>query len=255
MSLLSQCKIVQSLPRYMVIEELSKSFGIREFYLLIDDLCEMRDKQNIAAVSIELDDKWANEKAAVVRLEEAGLTVQSVRKSFERGLKAWKGASEQAKKLGLKSLNNLSEHTFCSAWQKTMEGSLNAPGSFSVKDGLFEGLKEELGESYKDSCLTAFLGDDCIGVAVPHIEPGTRDEGRLFYFGILPEFRSEGLGNLLHERSLDTLKALGAATYIGTTDAANEPMQRIFEKNGCRYTYEKTTYKWQRRDNNGSKII
>jgi len=38
---------------------------------------------------------------------------------------------------------------------------------------------------------------------MPHIEPGTSEEGRLFYFGIIPSERGKGKSKLLHKQALE----------------------------------------------------
>jgi len=41
-----------------------------------------------------------------------------------------------------------------------------------------------------------------IGITNAHIELGTVDEGRLFYFEILPKQRGKSKGRILHKHSL-----------------------------------------------------
>ncbi|MFG6496491.1 GNAT family N-acetyltransferase [Fictibacillus sp. UD] len=81
-----------------------------------------------------------------------------------------------------------------------------------------------------------------VAVCIPHIEPGTRNEGRLFYFGVLPEERGKGYAGKLHKRSLYLLKEMGASYYVGSTHESNIAMQRVFEKSGCEVRGRKSSF-------------
>nr|WP_256521942.1 GNAT family N-acetyltransferase [Halobacillus sp. A5] len=106
------------------------------------------------------------------------------------------------------------------------------------------GLKKEIGAPYLQSCLTAYENEQAIGIIMPHIEPGTKEEGRLFYFGVLPEFRRQGRGRELHHLALTKLrKEFGASDYIGATSHNNTPMLRIFEANGCNLKAKRNLFK------------
>ncbi|EDL64301.1 GNAT family N-acetyltransferase [Bacillus sp. SG-1] len=76
-------------------------------------------------------------------------------------------------------------------------------------------------------------GEDA-GICIPHIEPFTESEGRLFFFGITPEFRGKGLSSTVHKFAIASLRIeLKADSYIGVTDRDNQPMKKVFVKNGC----------------------
>ncbi|MBD3366868.1 MAG: GNAT family N-acetyltransferase [Candidatus Eisenbacteria bacterium] len=72
-----------------------------------------------------------------------------------------------------------------------------------------------------------------VGVVLPQRFPGPRNEGTLFYMGIVPERRNEGLGRALHRAGLAFLAQAGVERYIGSTDDRNVPMLRIFDANDC----------------------
>ena len=48
---------------------------------------------------------------------------------------------------------------------------------------------------WRSNCYTFFKENNLVGISIPHIEMGTNDEGRMFYFGIVPEMRGKGLGS------------------------------------------------------------
>lgn len=71
-----------------------------------------------------------------------------------------------------------------------MAGSLNAPSSLNI-DEQIRSVEVELGPDYKDSCIITYEEGKSIGVIMPHIEPRTLNEGRMFYFGLTPEERGK----------------------------------------------------------------
>ncbi|MFC7784152.1 hypothetical protein ACFQWC_06585 [Rossellomorea sp. GCM10028870] len=133
----------------------------------------------------------------------------------------------------LKNLHMISEKEFAHIWMHSMEGSLNAPSRLTMPEQM-KSVAIELGDSYKDSCIAIYEGDQPIGVMIPHIEPGTVDEGRLFYFGLIPDERSKGKSKILHKLALSLLASVfHAKKYIGGTSKNNAPMIRTFLANGC----------------------
>jgi hypothetical protein len=73
------------------------------------------------------------------------------------------------------------------------------------------------------------------GFFIPHIEPCTESEGRLFFMGITPSFRGLGLASTVHQFAAAALRLeLNADTYIGVTDMDNLPMKQVFSINGCK---------------------
>ncbi|GGC95397.1 hypothetical protein GCM10007216_27690 [Thalassobacillus devorans] len=141
------------------------------------------------------------------------------------------------------SLHDIPEEAFKPIWKKAMSGSLNAPSSLDM-DGHMQSVKGELGEDYRKSCLVAYENGEPIGVVMPHIEPGTADEGRLFYFGLVPEARGKRKSKQLHLQALDILKSqFGASYYIGSTSRNNVPMLKTFEANSCTVVEKNKVYK------------
>ncbi|WP_043931287.1 GNAT family N-acetyltransferase [Bacillus sp. EB01] len=128
--------------------------------------------------------------------------------------------------------SGLADEEFKKYWGQSMSFSANQQSALSMDEHL-QSVKAELGESWRSACRVFFEKDTPIGVTIPHIEPGTYEEGRLFYFGILPEARGRGLGPVLHAQFLYMLMGLGASYYVGSTHQANREMQKVFLKNGC----------------------
>ncbi|UOR11043.1 GNAT family N-acetyltransferase [Halobacillus amylolyticus] len=125
------------------------------------------------------------------------------------------------------------EDTFKDIWSQAITGSLNAQSNLTMDDRL-KSVEKELGPNFRRTCLIAYEGEQPIGVVMPHIEPGTIAEGRLFYFGLIPEARGKGKSKTLHRQALTILRQEFEATYyIGSTSYQNTPMLKVFAHNGC----------------------
>ncbi len=150
---------------------------------------------------------------------------------------------EEEGNFSLKSLAEVKEDTFKEIWRQTMEGSLNAPQSLNMNEQM-KSVKKELGSSYIDTCNIAYEKGEPVGVVMPHIEPGTNEEGRFFYFGLLKEARGKKKSAPLYRKGLKILKeTFGAAYSIGATSVRNKPMLKVFEKTGCKKTKRVHVYK------------
>ncbi|GGI18055.1 GNAT family N-acetyltransferase [Gottfriedia solisilvae] len=126
----------------------------------------------------------------------------------------------------------LSEVEFKVLWKRCMEGSLNRKSSLSIEEQL-NSVKTLLGSNWYKSCIVIYEGCKPIGITIPHLEPGTKEEGRLFFFGLLPDERGKGRSAQLHYQALCILKQMGATFYKGSTHETNIKMQNVFYKNNC----------------------
>ncbi|WP_163970441.1 GNAT family N-acetyltransferase [Oceanobacillus halotolerans] len=132
----------------------------------------------------------------------------------------------------LLSLHNVSKDEFIKIGDLTMVDAYTTFPSNMAQ--LLQNMKDELGVSYEHSCFIAFKGEKAIGVVMPHIEPDTAEEGRIFYIGVIPPERGNGYGKLLHQHALHLLQnKFNARFYIGTTSLHNLPMIHVFQDNGC----------------------
>ncbi|WP_257351012.1 GNAT family N-acetyltransferase [Pseudalkalibacillus decolorationis] len=127
-----------------------------------------------------------------------------------------------------------------------MVHSPNAPSSLNIDEHM-KSVEIELGPSYINSCMIVLEKTKPIGVIMPHIEPGTKEEGRLFYFGIIPSERGRGKSKQLHRQALQVLRDdFQASYYIGSTSQNNEPMLKTFMANGCKVIEKSKVYKKKR---------
>lgn len=106
----------------------------------------------------------------------------------------------------------------------------------SIQDAkaFLQGMKEEL-PTQAENMFTVYLVDgEPAGVVLPHIEPKSEREGRIFWIGMHPDYRGKGLGKYLHLIGLHRLQQeFNAKTYLGSTQIDNLPMRNIMASNGC----------------------
>ena len=69
--------------------------------------------------------------------------------------------------------------------------------------------------------------------------PPRRDELYLSNFGVLPAFRSQGVGSKLIEHQRSTAKDRGFKTFTLDVSAHNPKAQRLYERLGLSVTDEK----------------
>ncbi|WP_339252754.1 GNAT family N-acetyltransferase [Sporosarcina sp. FSL W8-0480] len=139
----------------------------------------------------------------------------------------------------------MADSDFAELYEQCRSGSANKNNLFTIEQ-VMESLENELGAEWRESCFVFRKSGVPIGLSIPIIEQGTVDEGRLFYFGVMPEWRGKGYGAALHRISLHLLKGIGATTYVGSTDEANHHMIGIFKRNGCVLRDRKGIYRIDR---------
>ncbi|HDR7794484.1 TPA: GNAT family N-acetyltransferase [Bacillus luti] len=128
--------------------------------------------------------------------------------------------------IDFKLMEEVGENAFYSLWKE-------ATGEQITYDQFVELMLQEMGEQWKEHCLTAVVGEEPIGIVIPHIERGTLEEGKLMYFAITSNMRDQGHEAALFAGAMFVLKEIGASYYIGEANAQDEWMKGIFEKNGC----------------------
>ncbi|ALS74800.1 hypothetical protein AUC31_05995 [Planococcus rifietoensis] len=237
-------KILDGTPNYLVMEEIGEVDSVKHFEEILSELKNYITERGIQSVSIILNEQQAEQAPYIELLEEFSFQKQDTQFFYGRDLSAFEDVEIKAP-FSVKSLQETTSDVFLKTWIEASAGSLNASAPFTSLSAQqeFEGMQSELGPEYQKSCIVIFYEDQEIGVTMPQIEQGTVDEGRLFYFGIVPAFRGKGLGEYLHKLSLHFLKQLGAAYYIGATGQNNIPMQRIFKANACELIEKKFIYR------------
>ncbi|MFB4168939.1 GNAT family N-acetyltransferase [Virgibacillus sp. JSM 102003] len=238
----AKVKIVKG-ENFVTIEE-TKALTTKEMITFITNFIGDLELGDIPNVNIMVNSKFPEEVYEVLQDNNFHFHDEMVTVYKELNEVVW-----QESNLTFKSLHSISQLEFKEIWAESMTDSLNAPSSLTI-DEQMKSLEIELGPDYKDSCLVAYEDGRPIGVAIPHIEPGTRDEGRLFYFGLIPSERGKGKSRALHNLALKLLKdEFNASYYIGGTSKSNQPMLKTFMANGCHVIERNKVYKKIRRVN------
>lgn len=141
--------------------------------------------------------------------------------------------------------SGMSDGEFSDTYAACKSGSANKNQLFTM-DQIMESLRLELGSDWRKLAMLFYIEDEVIGLTIPHIEVNTISEGRLFYFGIMPEWRGKGLATRCHAAALHRLKELGASCYVGSTDKGNIGMIRVMEANGAPERDRKGIYRLDR---------
>ena len=136
----------------------------------------------------------------------------------------------------------MNDHDYSQMYELCRKGSANRNKQQSM-DQVMDSIKNELGANWRNHCYYFTKDDALLGIAIPHIEMGTEDEGRLFYFGVIPHLRGKGMGTVIHRHALALLKQFKAAYYVGSTDIHNQNMIKIFKRNGCQLRDQKGIYR------------
>ncbi|MET3699719.1 acetyltransferase (GNAT) family protein [Bacillus oleivorans] len=136
----------------------------------------------------------------------------------------------------------MNDHDYGQLYELCRKGSANRNKQQPIEQ-VMNSLKSELGPTWRNHCYYFTKDDALIGIAIPHIEMETKDEGRLFYFGVVPHIRGKGIGTIIHRHALVLLKQFKATYYVGSTDIHNQNMIQIFQRNGCQLRDRKGIYR------------
>lgn len=136
----------------------------------------------------------------------------------------------------------MTDAEFAEAYELCRSGTANKNIPQPIEQVMVS-IANELGDEWRSNCYSFFHGNELVGISIPHIEMGTKEEGRMFYFGIVPSMRGKGFGAKVHRATLPLMKKIGATYYVGSTDESNEHMVQIFKKNGCVLRDKKGIYR------------
>jgi GNAT superfamily N-acetyltransferase len=166
-------------------------------------------------------------------LEAAGLRVHRRKVAVGRDLTTWPALS-LAPRVNVATLHDVGEAAFIArmALASTGDPFEDREGGSRDYDGEWRALVASAGPRF--DARTWLLVDDArgpVGVLLP--QPVTPTIGTLFYVGVVPARRGEGLGRMLHALGLTRLAAQGLVRYVGSTDTRNAAMLRVFAANGC----------------------
>lgn len=136
-----------------------------------------------------------------------------------------------------RSLSELGTTGFAQALAEACGGSLSRDVLTTDPVTDLEESIAEAGSAFDPKAWTAaYLDGRLAGVCLPQRYPDVPRQGTMLNIGIVPEFRGQGLGRTLHAAGLELLARQGVEEYIGSTDADNSHMLKVFDANGCRIT-------------------
>ena len=175
---------------------------------------------------------WERPEAAAWRtaVEATGFAIARRKVFFDRDLREALPPVDRG--LELRSLAEVGESALRARLVAVARGD---PGQEAAADPDAEWRELVDGGGARFDPRSWFVVDDArgpAGVLLP--QPLDETTGTLSYVGVLPERRREGLGLALHATGLRCLADRGSSRYVGSTDVRNEPMQRVFARNGCR---------------------
>jgi hypothetical protein len=224
-------KILEGLPDYIAIEEHHQKFdNVERVRKYVRSLTDFGTENKLSRISflIDCNTSYYSELRAV--LLDNGFEKFALRVEVKRNLDKLPG--DLLYQWRSVASGGLTESSFAKMWEQCMAGSANTVSTLTIQEHM-NSVKAELGKNWGSSCYAVYDNGKPLGISIPHIEPGTKKEGRLFYIGLLPEARGKRKSTLIHLESLLLLKRMGAEYYIGSTHENNLNMQRVFQKNGC----------------------
>ncbi|KMJ57248.1 hypothetical protein AB685_17770 [Bacillus sp. LL01] len=228
--------IIKNEQKYWLVDQIKMDDVPTELYLSqFADILKEWDRLEIGYLSLLMDEQyesWLLEN----KFGKVSCIVEYTRKLADlpipEGELVWHSLAE----------GFLDDQRYGELYELCRSGSANKNIKQPI-DEVMNSLKNELGPVWRQHCYYFLKDGALVGISIPHIEIGTEDEGRLFYFGVVPELRGRGLGVQIHQISMALLKQFQAIYYVGSTDVNNANMIKIFEKNGCEHRDRKGIYK------------
>lgn len=222
-------------------------------YWLVDQVkMECTDELGYREAFTRLLEEWRSEKVGYLSLlmdevHENWLLTQGFRKistivEYTRSLEGISVTQEPGIIVEALVDSEIDDKGFANLYEHCRSGSANKNNLFTTEQAM-ESFENELGVEWRTHCYIFRKSGEPIGLGIPHIEQGTIDEGRLFYFGVVPEQRGRGYGTIFHRALLGLLGNLGATKYVGSTDENNRHMIGIFERNDCHQRDKKGIYR------------
>jgi hypothetical protein len=235
-------KVLNGLPNAVTIEEIEEDvfYSAQTYKEKVSRFEEVCFNWELKRASIVLNKRFSSYNASVKVLLDEGFDLYAAKIEVCRELNNIEALEKQYTYRSIEG-GTLSEREFTCIWEQCMLESGNRPSILNVDEHLHS-VQTELGKGWEKSCIVFYDKNEPIGLSIPHIEPGTESEGRLFYFGVMPYYRGKGIASQLHLQSLHMLKEMGATYYIGSTHTSNEKMQRIFWRNNCSVKTEIESY-------------
>ncbi|WP_158234666.1 GNAT family N-acetyltransferase [Lentibacillus sediminis] len=232
--------IIKNQPKYWLVDQIhKKNVTQAEYQRAFRHILDEWHEQQVGYLSVLMDEAHENWP-----LSNGFEKVTSI-VEYERGLDALPEPEPGIEYHAL-SGGRITGSEYAALYDLCRTGSANKNEQQKV-DEVMDSLERELGPNWREHCYYFQKDEVMLGIGIPHIEMGTQDEGRLFYFGVAPEARGRGVGSALHKITLKLLKKMGASYYVGSTDTHNTGMIKIFQKNDCVLRDQKGMYRIEKK--------
>ena len=93
---------------------------------------------------------------------------------------------------------------------------------------------------YPEDWQIGYHGAKPIGITMPQLHDEGGEIGSNYYLGVVPEERKKGFGKALQRRAVEILQERDARMIVGSTEAKNLAMIKIFESLG--YEFKETQF-------------
>lgn len=141
-----------------------------------------------------------------------------------------------------KSIKEIGENNFLEIFREVTIDDLERP-EINFKDDYYS-MCEDAGDKFDpDFWKIVYYKNKEIGIIMPQIFPDKTEEGTIFYFGLIKEYRNKGFGKILHSKCLSLLKEKNVRRYVGSTLDINYSMNKVFINNNCNKTMTRFFYK------------
>ncbi len=228
--------IIKNKQEYWLVDQIKKEDVPTELYLRdLTDILEDWNHLEIGYLSLLMDEQFEN-----WLLEKRFSKISSI-VEYTRNLKEVPETDNQIEWYFLAE-GLIDDQEYAELYELCRSGSANKNTKQPIAQ-VMSSIENELGPEWRQHCYYFKKDGAFAGISIPHIEVGTEDEGRLFYFGVVPELRGKGMGAQIHRISMALLNQFHANYYVGSTDVSNTNMIKIFEKNGCELRDRKGIYK------------
>ncbi|KPB05921.1 GNAT family N-acetyltransferase [Bacillus sp. CHD6a] len=230
--------IIKNKQEYWLVDQIKKEEVPTESYIRdLSNILEEMKRQEIGYLSLLMDEEYEN-----WLLDKKFSKISSI-VEYTRKLEDLTVTNDLIMKHSLAE-GLIGDQEYSQLYELCRSGSANKNTKQSIAQ-VMSSLENELGPEWRKHCYYFLKDGAFVGISIPHIERVTEDEGRLFYFGVVPALRGQGMGTHIHQISMELLKKFHATYYVGSTDVNNTNMIKIFEKNGCELRDRKGIYKIQ----------
>ncbi|TYS67841.1 GNAT family N-acetyltransferase [Sutcliffiella horikoshii] len=231
--------IIKNKQEYWLVDQIKKEDVPTDLYMReLTNILEEMKRLEIGYLSLLMAEEYES-----WLLEKKFSKISSI-VEYTRKLEGLTVTSDQIKEHSLAE-DLIDDRQYAELYELCRSGSANKNTKQPIAQ-VMSSLESELGLHWRKHCYYFMKAGEIAGISIPHIEMGTEDEGRLFYFGVVPELRGQGIGARIHRVSMELLKKFQATYYVGSTDVNNINMIKIFEKNGCELRDKKGIYRIDR---------